>query len=593
MEKNMRKSTFQFSSSFLLLCLWGLIAAPAAFAGSPFQAEVAVPTLTDIKAPSTFLWTDKMVYRAGDSLTLKLNQNGNVNPSPHESAYASYFVYLENLQTGEKRYHPDYTSTVTDMFHNSADSISGYFPLYRVPALADYVIFGTGGMLGEARTVPAEAGSYRYVMELRNAAGTQILSQGFAPFNVVEGIDTLSGEIGADRTLSSKRAYILSGMVFVRANATLTIEPGTIIFGETATLGGLCIVPGGKIHAVGTSTRPVVFTSAASIGSRKAGDWFGIAIAGKAPINVTGGSASVEGIETVSYGGTDPDDNSGIMRYVRIEYAGIKFTPTREANGLYLCGVGRKTVLEYLHFNNNADDNIEFFGGTAQVKYVYCTGGEDDQLDWTEGWQGKAQFVVVQVYPNTGGNRGIEADNWESNNDAAPRSNPTIYNMTIVGPQQNYAEAEGKADHGILLRRGTAGQLHNFIVIGYGRDAIQIKDTATISQSNAGALIFDNAILYNNGVFGSDGAGTFGNSDTKTWIESKSKKVLTASDPRLVDPYHRYTPDYRPGTQSPALRIDMVKTPPDDGFFQHVDFIGGVGPDYNWLTGGWAHVTDK
>lgn len=565
----------------------------AATAGDSSKTEIAVPTIADIKAPSTFLWADKMVYQAGGKLALKLRQNGNTNPTPYDFAYASYFVYLENLQTGEKRYHPDYTTTVTDMFNNKADSVSGQFPLYRVPSLTDFSIFGTDGMLGDVRTVPSEAGSYRYVMELRNASGTQILSQGFAPFNVVEGIDTLSGDIGTHRTLSNKRAYILSGMVFVRANAVLTIEPGTILFGETATLGGLCIVPGGKINAVGTSTRPIVFTSTASVGSRKAGDWFGIAIAGKAPINVTSGIAAVEGIETVSYGGSVADDDSGIMRYVRIEFAGIKFTPTREANGLYLCGVGSKTVLEYLHFNNNADDNIEFFGGRAQVKYVYCTGGEDDQLDWTEGWQGKVQFVVVQVYPNTGANRGIEADNWESNNDAEPRSNPTIYNMTIVGPQQNYAEAEGKADHGLMLRRGTAGQLHNFIVIGYGRDAINMKDTATIGQSNSGNLTFDNAILYNNGVFGADGVGAFGNTDTKTWIESKSKKVLTTVDPRLVDPYHRYTPDYRPGTQSPALRIDVVKTPPDDGFFQHVDFIGGVGPDYNWLAGGWAHITDK
>jgi hypothetical protein len=335
-------------------------------------------------------------------------------------------------------------------------------------------------------------------------------------------------------------------MVFVNAPATLTIEPGTIIYGETETLGGLCITQGAKIHAVGTASRPIVFTSAAAVGSRRGGDWFGVAIAGKSPINVTSGTAQVEGIETVQYGGSDPNDNSGILKYVRIEYAGIRFTPTREANGLYLNGVGRGTILEYLHFNNNSDDNIEFFGGTAQVKYVFCSGGEDDQLDWTEGWQGKAQFVITQVHQDTGGNRGIEGDNWENDNEATPRSSPMIYNMTIVGPQQNYAEGEGKADHGLMLRRGTAGKLYNFIVIGYGRDAINMRDSATIAQTNSGGLSFDNAILYNNGIFGADGVGTFGNTDTQNWIQTKSAKVLTDTNPKLIDPYNELTPDYRP-----------------------------------------------
>jgi hypothetical protein len=575
-----------------MLCPLGAISAMA----SDRQAQASpMPTATvaDVKSPSTFFYADKLVYTPGQRVTLKLTQNGGLNPIPFQNAYTSYFIYLENLQTGEKRYHPGFQNQlpVTDIYGQTANADSGNYPIYRVPTLTGFTFFGPGGELGDSLPVPSTPGSYRYVMELRDQTGTYIQSQGFAPFTVVESIETLSGTITTDRTLSNRKAYILSGMVFVQTNATLTIEPGTILFGDGASLGGLCITPGSKINAVGTPSRPIVFTSSAAIGSRRAGDWFGVALAGRAPINVSGGTAQVEGIETVQYGGSNPDDNSGIMRYVRIEYAGIRFTPTREANGLYLNGVGRGTVLEYLHFNNNSDDNIEFFGGTAQVKYVFCTGGEDDQLDWTEGWSGKAQFVITQVYQNTGANRGIEADNWETNNDATPRSNPLIYNMTIVGPQQNYSEGEGKADHGLMLRRGTAGRLHNFIVIGYGRDAINMRDSATINQANAGNLVFDNAILYNNGVFGADGVGDFGNTDTQNWIQSKSQKVLTGIDPRLIDPYNRLTPDYRPGYLSPAMRIDVVKRPPDDGFFTPVDFVGGMGPDNNWLAGGWVHIT--
>jgi hypothetical protein len=559
-----------------------------AFADSIDRRDLQAPTVTDVKAPSTYLFADKVVYRAGEKVTLRLHQSANGNPTP----YNSYFVYLENLQTGEKLYHPAYQAgTVTDMFGNAANA-SGRYPIYLVPELRNFVVFGSGGLLGGVRDIPASAGTYRYVMELRDATGTYIQSQGQAPFAVVEGIDTLSGDISADRTLSNTRAYTLSGMVFVRANATLTIEPGTVLLGDTATLGGLCVVPGGKIRAIGTAERPIVFTSASAVGSRRPGDWFGVALAGRAPINVTGGTAQVEGIETVSYGGDVPADDSGIMRYVRIEYAGLRFTPTREANGLYLNGVGSTTVLEYLHFNNNADDNIEFFGGRANVRYVLCTGGQDDQLDWTEGFQGKIQFIITHVYPNTEGNRGIEADNWENGNDNTPRSSPTIYNMTIVGPQQNYAEGEGRADHGLMLRRGTGGQLYNFIVVGYGRDAINMRDTATVNQANGGGLVFDNAILFNNGSFGADGVGTFGSPETQTWIQAKSRKVLT-DDPKLVDPYNRLTPDYSPGYLSPALRIDVVKNPPDDGFFKQVDYIGGIGPGNNWLDGGWVYISEN
>jgi hypothetical protein len=553
----------------------------------------------DVKAPSTFLYADKTVYQAGESLILKMRQDGSNNPFPFDHRYTSYFLYLENLQTGEKVYHPSNEAhpDVSDMFGTAADAAGGRYQLYRVPTIefgadrdSDFVLFGTGGYMGGARSVPTEPGTYRWVMELRDASGTYVESLGYAPFTVVEEIETLSGDISEDRTLSNRKAYILDGMVFVRPPATLTIEAGTIIFGDTGSQGGLCITQGAKIHAVGTAGRPIVFTSSAAIGERTAGDWFGVAIAGYAPINI-GGIGSIEGIETESYGGEDPDDDSGIMRYVRIEFAGLKFTPTREANGLYLNGVGRGTVLEYLHFNQNQDDNIEFFGGTAQIKYVYCSGGGDDQLDWTEGWQGKGQFIITHVFQNSAGNRGIEADNWSDGHDATPRSSPMIYNMTIVGPQQNYAEGEGVADHGLMLRRGTAGKFYNFIVIGYGRDAINIKDDATIAQANAGNLVFDHAILYNNGIFGADGVGTFGNTDTENWITARSNKVLTEMDPRLVDPYNELTPDYSPGYMSPALRIDVVKAPPDDGFFSPVTFIGGMSPYHNWLAGGWVYVT--
>ena len=553
----------------------------------------------DIKAPSTFLYTNKLVYVPGETMMLNYNANGSLNGFPFDIQFNSFFFYLENLETGQKLYQPDNTTTVSDIFAYDANPGSNTYFEYIVPT-DNYQWFGPSGIYGPSWPVPSQPGSYRWVMELRDRYGLYVSSVGYAPFTVVSSIQSLDSNITTDTTLTNDKAYILSALIHVLNNATLTIEPGTILMGDGVE-SGVVITQGAKIHAVGTARRPIVFTSVNDVGERLPGDWFGIAIAGYAPINVVnggGGTAVVEGIDDVVYGGNDPDDNSGIMRYVRIEFAGYKFTPTKEANGLYLCGVGRGTVLEYLHFNQNSDDNIEFFGGTAQVKYIYCTGGNDDQFDWTEGFQGKAQFVIVQVYKNSGGNRGIEADNYEYGFDNTPRSKPTIYNMTIIGPQQNYGDGEGKADHGIRFRRGTAGQLFNFIIIGYGQDAIRMdEDVSTPAQANSGELDFNNAILFNNGVFGADGKGCYNNTTTANWMATKDKVFCTnpgddvVMNPRLVDPYNEITPDYRPGYMSPALRIDIVKQPPDDGFFEPVHFIGGMSPNYNWLAGGWTYVT--
>jgi hypothetical protein len=165
--------------------------------------------------------------------------------------------------------------------------------------------------------------------------------------------------------------------------------------------------------------------------------------------------------------------------------------------------------------------------------------------------------------------------------------------MTIIGPRQDYPSAEGNADFGLRLRRGTAGKLYNFIVTGYGLTGLALNDTATVDQANAGNLLFDNAIVFENGVFGPNGVGPFGNQDTTNWINAKSKKVFTDLNPRLVDPHNEVTPDFRPGYLSPALRIDVAKVPPDDGFFEPVNFVGGMSPYYNWLAGGWVYITSN
>lgn len=195
--------------------------------------------------------------------------------------------------------------------------------------------------------------------------------------------EIIQGKITASRTLSASREYLLRGAVFVESGATLTIEPGTKVYGEQATRGTLIIAQGGKINANVTAQAPIVFSSDQPVGKQERGQWGGLIINGRAPINT--GTAFGEG-DTGQYGGTDPHDNSGVLRYVRVEYAGIEFSPDNELNGIAFQGVGDSTVVQYVQVHFNQDDGIEFFGGTVNLKYALVTGARDDSFDWTDGW---------------------------------------------------------------------------------------------------------------------------------------------------------------------------------------------------------------
>ena len=192
----------------------------------------------------------------------------------------------------------------------------------------------------------------------------------------------LTGDLLEDRTLLADYDYLLRDAVFVQDGVTLTIEPGVTIYGENATNGTLIVSQGGKIIADGTADAPIVMTSDAAIGERGRGQWGGLIINGRAPTNQ--GIAFGEG-DTGAFGGDDPNDNSGVLRYVCLEYAGIEFSADNELNGIAFQGVGSGTVVEYVQVHMNQDDGIEMFGGTVNLKYVLVTGARDDSFDWTDG----------------------------------------------------------------------------------------------------------------------------------------------------------------------------------------------------------------
>ncbi len=311
----------------------------------------------------------------------------------------------------------------------------------------------------------------------------------------------LEGQITTDRTLVANELYELRGGVSVVEGVTLTIEPGTkIVAGsEGGVFAYLAIKQGAKIIAEGTATQPIIFTSKEC--TPNAGDWGGLLLAGKAPINR--GTVATTEVANLTYGGTDAADNSGILKYVRLEYTGGKINADAEYNGLSLYGVGNGTTLEYIQTFNGNDDGIEFFGGTVNLKYAVVTGAGDDSFDWTDGWSGNGQFWIAQQ-TTTAGDRGIEADNLKSNNAAAPFSNPTLSNITLIGAE----DGDGK-NKGILFRRGTKAKIYNLIIKGFPSKGVELNDDQTFTNLNDGSLIISNSIIDNETSFDySDGTAT-------------------------------------------------------------------------------------
>jgi len=406
-----------------------------------------------------------------------------------------------------------------------------------------------------------------------------VLTQSVSAPRAVPGIDkpvrVIRGRFVQDLTLTNDTYWVLRGAVFIGEPARLTIQPGTRIIGELASRGTLVIERGAQIFADGTADAPIVMTSDQPIGSRSRGDWGGLVINGRAPVNLPGGVGIGEG-QTGVYGGDIPNDDSGVLRYVRVEFAGIEFSPDNELNGIAFQGVGSGTTVEHIQVHFNKDDGVEFFGGTVDVKRLLLTGVGDDSIDWTFGWRGRMQFAVAQQRADDADN-GIEADNNGNNNDLLPRSAPQIYNLTLIGDRSPVFGTQGT--DGMRLREGTAGILRNVIALGWRSDALDVRNTATQNQIATGALQVSHAILFNNGS-------PF-NSLAAPMVAAAGPSV-TQRDPGLIAPYNLTAPDYRPAPGSAALE-QAPAVPPADGFFEFANFIGGVGPELeqDW-TRGWT-----
>jgi hypothetical protein len=314
--------------------------------------------------------------------------------------------------------------------------------------------------------------------------------------------------------LNASTVYKLTGRLQVNNGATLTIPAGTIIEGVGGTASFIAVAQGGKININGTASNPVIMTSGLAV--KAPGDWGGLVICGKAPINrVTGGASTAQSeVAELTYGGTTAADNSGSIRYLRLEYCGAAFNSEKEFNGLSLFGVGSGTTVEFVQTFHGADDGFEFFGGTVNTSNLVAFGNEDDQFDWTEGWNGTNTNWYGKISFGKG-NRGIEADNFELGFANTPLSNPTINNITLVGPGSTAASATYPENDGLKLRRGTRGILANVVVSGWA-DAFDVEHDETIA--GVGTSLKANNVTFSDVTNKSKGKTTAGGSADVTAV---------------------------------------------------------------------------
>ena len=271
----------------------------------------------------------------------------------------------------------------------------------------------------------------------------------------------LTKDIESDTELEAGKTYTLSGGIHVKNGATLKIPAGvTIIAKHDDVVDYILIEQGAKIDAQGTASNPIVMTSE----KKEPGAWGGIHICGYAHTNAEGGTGSSE-IGGAPYGGNNDADNSGTLRYVRVEYTGFAFDEEHEANGITFYGVGNGTTVEYCQAYMGSDDGFEWFGGSVNVKYLVSTDCSDDSFDWTEGWNGKGtNLVAYQEAESTLGydcDCLMECDNNGSNNAATPVAHPVLKNLILVG--------NGGSKQGIRLRAGTEVEIDNAKVCGKGQ----------------------------------------------------------------------------------------------------------------------------
>ena len=409
---------------------------------------------------------------------------------------------------------------------------------------------------------------------------------------------TVDGDISSDVAWTSNNTYYLNSQAFVKDGVTLTIEAGTEILGRydanySADNPAPCLVveQGGKIIAQGTAEAPITFRSELDATDPNYGNgrglWGGLIINGYAPIANDGGTANVEGLTGVPYGGTDPDDNSGVLRYVRVWNGGSSIAPDNEINGITLAGVGRGTTVEYCEVGLNLDDGFEMFGGTVDLKYCSVIAVGDDAFDTDAGYQGRGQFLLVVRADDS--DKGHEMDSKTNGDlDSQPRSHPHFANVTVISSVAHGEDA-------LRLREGTGGDFRNYIIHG-ANDGVRNDDNGSelVTQDLAAAqahghpdYLYISGSIVMNGLadvpwddFDEDTDGSW----TGTYVMESAGLAYTVDAnglPASLD----VTPPMN------GVAYQDVDTVIEDEFFVQTDYKGAFSSDENWLDG-WSYLSE-
>lgn len=444
-----------------------------------------------------------------------------------------------------------------------------------------------------------------------NVNGTQI-GNGDAEF-VFKGKQTLK-----------KGTYILKGWVYIANGAELTIEPGTIIKGDKQTKASLIAERGGKLIAQGSASEPIVFTSEEAPGNRKPGDWGGVILCGKARNNQT--EMQIEGGPRTKHGGNDDADNSGVLSYVRIEFAGYPFNTDQEINGLTLGSVGSGTKIDHVQVSYTNDDSYEWFGGTVNCKYLVAYHGWDDDFDTDNGYSGAVQYglsVRNAKIADKSQSNGFESDNNAGGSDVNPYTTATFSNITFIGPKMqtgvnfqnttdfitggklnpNNGSALGKFQSAMQIRRSSRLNVINSVAAGWPIGLIIDGEKGdTPAQAKAGTLHFHNNVFAGMDIIGSDANKVYEDvlydatnkkvidanqrsySSTFFYLEAmKNKAYDDASSLLLTDAINLGSP-FMPSATSPLLNVASF-----DGeniaWLDKVSYVGAFNATDNWLAG--------
>lgn len=340
----------------------------------------------------------------------------------------------------------------------------------------------------------------------------------------------LSGEL-TTKTLDKTKTYLIRGIVTIPDGVTLTIPAGTILKGEKKTKGTLLVRPGGKLVAEGTASEPIVFTSNQGIDERDKGDWGGLVILGRANCNQN--NPAIEGISPAANFGTfqstaNDTENSGTLKYVRVEYAGIALSPNNETNSITFGGVGSGTVVEYVQVSYGGDDGFEWFGGTVNCKNIISYGTWDDDFDCDFGWSGNVQYALAIRDPfsaDQSGSNAFECDNEGAGNAVEPYTSGVFSNVTVLGPVVDSTKSassnnSGNYQHAMHLRRRTAISVFNSVIagfpIGFRLDGLSTEEQYT--TNNRGVVA--NNIMVNIGQRAAAKPYESGSGNTKTSVEA-------------------------------------------------------------------------